>query len=284
MADAFPFPSPVASIHGPAADLRRDAPFVLIPCDNRMLGDHPYHVLGRKYADAIHDVSGCLPLLVPTSGIADATRYLDIADGILLTGSPSNVHPTHFGQTLADPALPLDPDRDAFTLPLVREVIARGMPLLAICRGLQEINVALGGTLHQAVHGQPGRIDHRAPAEASVDVQYGPAHPVDVSAGGELERVVGASRFDVNSVHGQGIDRVAPGLLIEAMALDGQIEAVRIAAHPGFALAVQWHPEWRPAANPVSVKLFTAFGDACRAARQRRVTASPVVFAHSSAA
>jgi putative glutamine amidotransferase len=275
MADASPFSDSVPSINGPAMDLRRDAPFVLIPCDNRMLGDHPYHVLGRKYADAIHDVAGCLPLLVPTSGIADASRYLDLADGILLTGSPSNVHPTHFGQLLADPSLPLDPDRDAFTLPLVREVVARGIPLLAICRGLQEINVALGGTLHQAVHGHPGRIDHRAPSEVSVEVQYGPAHPVEVTAGGALEQVVGAARFDVNSVHGQGIDRIAPGLLVEAVAQDGQIEAVRIAAHPGFALAVQWHPEWRPATNPVSVKLFSAFGAACRAMREQRGVASP---------
>jgi putative glutamine amidotransferase len=245
------------------------APFVLVPCDNRVLNGHPFHVLGKKYADALHDVGGCLPLLLPTGGLRDIESYLALVDGIMLTGSPSNVDPTHFGQAVHDPALPLDPDRDGVTLPLVRTAIARGIPLLAICRGLQELNVALGGSLHQAVHAVPGRRDHRAPA-GPPEVQYGLAHEVEAIAGGMLERTVGSRRFQVNSVHGQGIDRLADGLAVEATAPDGQIEAVRVVAHAGFALAVQWHPEWQAAANPVSVRLFGAFGAACRAARSRR--------------
>jgi putative glutamine amidotransferase len=246
------------------------APFVLIPCDNRMLGGHPYHVLGRKYSDAVHDAAGCHPLLLPTGGDPDLLAYMELADGILLTGSPANVHPSHFGQSIRDTALPLDQERDDVTLPLVRLAVERGVPLFAICRGLQEINVALGGTLLQAIHEEPGRSDHRADPQADVDMQYGPSHPVDIVAGGELDRVLGMRQLQVNSLHGQGIDRLAPGLRIEAQAPDGTVEAVHISAHPGFALAVQWHPEWKVLQNPASVALFSAFGDACRSRWARR--------------
>jgi len=251
------------------------APFVLIPCDNRNLGGHPFYVLGRKYSDAVHDAAGCHPLLLPTSGDPDLAAYLELADGILLTGSPANVHPTHFGQSVRDSELPLDRERDDATLPLVRLAIERALPLLAICRGLQEANVALGGTLLQAVHEEPGRFDHRADPQSDAEAQYGPSHPVDIVAGGELERIVGARRLQVNSLHGQAIDRLAPGLRVEARALDGTIEAVHISTHPGFALAVQWHPEWKVTENAASMALFRAFGDACRQAQARRLTGSP---------
>lgn len=247
------------------------SPFVLIPCDNRTLGGHPFYVLGRKYADAVQDAAGCHPLLVPSLSLADLTAYLDLADGVMLTGSPANVHPAHFGQTVRDPELPLDQERDQVTLPLVRLAVQRGLPLFAICRGLQEINVALGGTLLQAVHEEQGRFDHRADPRDEADAQYGPSHPVDIVAGGELDRILGTRQLQVNSLHGQGIDRLAPGLRIEAQAPDGTVEAVRISAHPGFALAVQWHPEWRVLQNPASRLLFRAFGDACRQGRARRL-------------
>jgi putative glutamine amidotransferase len=249
------------------------APFVLIPCDNRMLGGHPHHVLGRKYADAVHDVAGCHPLLLPTGGDPDLLAYLELADGVLLTGSPANVHPDHFGQTIRDTALPLDQERDSVTLPLVRLAVERGLPLFAICRGLQEINVALGGTLLQAVQEEPGRLDHRADPRAEVELQYGPSHAVDIVGGGELDRILGLRQLQVNSLHGQGIDQLAPGLRIEAQAPDGTVEAVHISAHPGFALAVQWHPEWKPLQNPASAALFRAFGDACRRMRAGRMAA-----------
>jgi putative glutamine amidotransferase len=260
-------------LSGVSVDSAR-TPFVLIPCDNRMLGGHPFYVLGRKYGDAVYDAAGCHPLLLPSGPTTDLTAYLDLADGVLLTGSPANVHPMHFGQGVRDPALPLDQERDLVTLPLARLAVERGLPLFAICRGLQEINVALGGTLLQAVHEEQGRLDHRADPRGDPDEQYGPSHPVDVVAGGELERILGLRQLQVNSLHGQAIDRLAPGLRVEARAPDGTVEAVHISAHPGFALAVQWHPEWKVLENPVSTLLFRAFGDACREARARRLGAA----------
>jgi putative glutamine amidotransferase len=246
-------------------------PFVLIPCDNRVLGHHPFYVLGRKYGDALHDAAGCRPLLLPGSVSTELAAYAELADGVMLTGSPANVHPMHFGQDVRDPQLPLDPERDGITLPLARLAVQRGLPLLAICRGLQEINVALGGSLHQAVHEEPDRLDHRADPDDDPDEQYAASHPVDLAAGGELHRILGVRQLQVNSLHGQAIDRLAPGLDVEARAPDGTIEAVRIRAHPGFALAVQWHPEWKALQNPASRALFRAFGDACRQAMARRL-------------
>jgi putative glutamine amidotransferase len=251
------------------------APFVLIPCDNRVLGGHPFYVLGRKYADAVHDAGGCRPLLLPSDPGTDLAQYVEVADGVLLTGSPANVHPMHFGQTVRNPELPLDEGRDSVTLPLARLAVQRGIPVFAICRGLQEINVALGGSLLQAVHEEPGRFDHRADPQDDPDEQYGPSHPVDIVAGGTLDRILGVRQLRVNSLHGQAIDRLAPGLRVEARAHDGTVEAVHIAAHPGFALAVQWHPEWKVLENPASLKIFRAFGDACRQAQARRLGGQP---------
>lgn len=241
-------------------------PVVLIPACNKDIGHLPSHAVGRKYVDALVLGAGCMPLLVPPIGDAlDIEGLVDLADGVMLTGSVSNVHPEHFDQTVADPSLPLDPARDATTLPLVRCAVARGVPLFAICRGFQEINVALGGSLHQAVHAVPGRRDHREDPEADLDVQYGPAHAISVMPDGVLAQALGsAGRIDVNSLHGQGVDRLAPGLEIEAIADDGLIEAFSVRGARAFALGVQWHPEWKLRENPVSVKLFAAFGAACR--------------------
>ncbi len=243
-------------------------PLVLVTSCNRMLGDHPFHVAGRKYVDAVR-LAGALPLIAPPFEPAELDALLEQVDGVLVTGSPSNVHPSHFGEALHDPALPLDPERDAWTLPLVRKVLALGMPLFGICRGTQETNVALGGTLHQAVHEQPGHDDHRAPDGESAEVQYGLSHPVDVVPGGLLARLAGRASFEVNSVHGQGIKRLADGLRVEARAPDGLVEAFTVDGAAGFNLCVQWHPEWKAAGNPVSVRLFEAFGDAVRAYRDR---------------
>lgn len=241
---------------------------VLVTSCNKPLGDHPFHVAGRKYVDAVR-LAGALPLIAPPFAEAELDALLDAVDGVLVTGSVSNVHPSHFGEDLHDPTLPLDPERDAWTLPLIRKVLQRGMPLLGICRGTQEANVALGGTLHQAVQEQPGLADHRAPEGEPAEVQYAQAHAVQVVPGGLLERIVGLPAFEVNSVHGQGIKRLAAGLRVEAQAPDGLVEAFSKPDAPGFNLCVQWHPEWKAAANPVSVKLFSAFGDAVRAYRDR---------------
>ena len=244
-------------------------PVVLVPADNRQLGEHPFHVVGKKYIDAVR-LAGCLPLVVPWAAAREVDELLSLADGVLLTGSASNVHPSHFGEGVHDPALPLDPARDEWTLPLTRQAIALGVPLLAICRGFQETNVALGGTLHQAVQELPGKNDHRAPGNAPVEVQYGLAHEVQVLPGGLLAGILGAGMISVNSVHGQGANRLAPGARVEALAPDGLVEAFTLPAASGFNLCLQWHPEWRAADNPVSMKLLRAFGAACRSFRDRR--------------
>lgn len=245
-------------------------PVVLVPACNRMLGEHPFHIAGKKYIDAVR-LAGGQPLVVPSAEENELDHLLDLADGVLLTGSPSNVHPTHFGEQVHDPALPLDPLRDSWTLPLIRKVVARGIPLFAICRGTQETNVALGGSLHQAVHEVDGHHDHRGGTDGRPAVEiYGPAHDVMVAEGGLLQRIVGAPRFEVNSVHGQAVNRLAEGLRVEARAPDGVVEAFSVEQSPGFSLCVQWHPEWQAADNPVSMKMLTAFGEACRRYREGR--------------
>lgn len=248
-------------------------PVVLIPACSKDLGRHSFHVVGKKYVEAVAQGAQCLPLLVPPLGdVLDIDGLLAGADGVMLTGSASNVHPAHFDQPLANPSLLLDPARDATTLPLLRRAITLGVPLFAICRGFQEVNVGLGGSLHQEVHAVPGLRDHREDKRAALDVQYGPAHPLHVIPGGVLARALGgAADIMVNSVHGQGIDRLAPGLVVEATAEDGLVEAFSVSGSQTFTLGVQWHPEWKVHENPVSAALFEAFGRACRErALQRR--------------
>lgn len=247
-------------------------PIVLVPACNRMLGEHPFHIVGRKYVQAVR-LAGALPLVVTSLEPDEIEGVLAAADGVLLTGSPSNVHPSYFGEGVHNPALPLDPERDAWVLALIPRVLALGMPLFSICRGTQEANVALGGTLHQAVQEVPGLADHRADDTAAAAVQYGPSHRVDVVPGGVLEGIAGAGSFTVNSVHGQGVKALAPGLRIEAVAPDGLVEAFSVPPSdhypPGFSLCVQWHPEWQAAGNPVSMQLLRAFGAAVAQYRDR---------------
>ena len=259
-------PSTTSRPHAPRA---RPRPLVLVPACKRMLGEHVFHVAGKKYLDAVR-LAGCQPLIVPNALPDELDALLDLADGVLLTGSQSNVHPRHFDEDVFDASLPLDAERDAWVLPLVPRTLERGIPLFAICRGFQEANVALGGSLHQAVQNVPDRHDHRAPSDAPAAVQYGAVHDVLVQPGGVLARVLEAPRIRVNSVHGQGVNRLATGLRIEALAPDGLIEAFSVADARGFNLSVQWHPEWQAASNPVSVRLFKAFGAACEAFRARR--------------
>lgn len=248
-------------------------PIVLVPACNRMLGEHPFQVAGQKYLDAVR-LAGCTPLVVPNADVEELDALLALADGLLLTGSKSNVHPRHFGEAVHDSSLPLDPERDALTLALVPRALAMGLPLLAICRGAQEVNVALGGTLYQAVQEAGPYRDHRSDDAQPAAQQYSQGHAVQVVAGGGLQAIVGAERFEVNSLHGQAVRVLAPGLRAEAHAPDGLVEAFAMADAPGFNLCVQWHPEWQAAVNPVSVKLLTAFGQACRAWRDGRAAAA----------
>lgn len=244
-------------------------PVVLVPACNRWLGQHPFHVVGQKYVDAVR-LAGCLPLVVPLATAEDVPELLALADGVLLTGSPSNVHPSHFGEAVHNPSLPLDPARDGWTLPLIRQCIASKTPVLAICRGFQEINVALGGALIQAVQEAGPYRDHRSDDTQPVEQQYGPVHGVQVVRGGVLEPLLDGlmddqDSFRVNSLHGQGVapSGLASGLRIEALAPDGLIEAFSGVDPHHFLLGLQWHPEWQAQNNPVSMRLLQAFGAAC---------------------
>ncbi len=235
-----------------------------IPACARTRNGLLWHETPARYAAAVEGGAGGVPVMIPPSGAAQLA-ILDRLDGLLVPGSPSNVHPDHYaGGDSLTPDLH-DPARDATTLPLIRAAIARGLPVLAICRGIQELNVALGGTLHQNVHELPARLDHRG-GEGAIEVRYGPKHTVRLSGG--LARIIGATEITVNSLHGQAIDRPAPGLVVEAVAPDGTIEAVRVEGARGFAHGVQWHPEWAYLDNAASLALFRAFGEACRAYQQ----------------
>jgi len=230
-----------------------------------MLGLHAFHCVGEKYIAAVADAAAAIPVLVPALGDAvDWEALLAGLDGILLTGSPSNVEPHHYGGPPSEPDTWHDPHRDATTLPAIRRVVDAGMPLLAICRGFQEMNVAYGGSLHQRLHTVPGLLDHREDKEAPLDVQYGPAHEIELAADGQLAGIAGARRVRVNSLHSQGVDRLGAGLAVEARAPDGLIEAFRVDGAPAFTLAVQWHPEWQVMSNVFSRALFAAFGQAAR--------------------
>jgi putative glutamine amidotransferase len=247
------------------------SPLIGIPACVRDQEGHPFHTVGEKYIAAVNLGAGGLPVLIPALGevldMADLVRRLD---GLLITGSPSNVAVSLYGGPPDRPDSPQDPKRDATTIPLIRAAIEGGLPLFCICRGIQELNVAFGGTLHTHVHEQPGAGDHRALKVDDVNVKYGPRHAVDLAPDGEIARIVGSSRIEVNSLHWQAIDRLAKGLLVEGRAEDGVIEAVRVAGARSMALGVQWHPEWRVLENPVSLALFQAFGAAAgRRAEQR---------------
>ena len=235
-------------------------PIISIPACASLINERPMHHTPARYAAAV--IGGCeaLPIMIPPVGDVQSA-ILDRIDGLLVPGSPSNVHPTHYNGGDSETPDKHDHERDATTLPLIRAAIARGVPVLAICRGVQELNVALGGTLIQQVHNLPGRMDHRG-GPGTLDKRYGPKHPI--SASGLLAGIVGSERFVINSLHGQAINTVAPGLVVEGRADDGTIEAVAMPGAPGFVLGLQWHPEWRFAENPQSVAIFRAFGDACR--------------------
>jgi putative glutamine amidotransferase len=241
-------------------------PVIGIPADRRMLGLHPFHAVGEKYISPLLDIAGCLPLLIPALGEELGLEALVAElDGLMFTGSPSNVEPHRYGGEASRPGTLHDPERDATTLSLIPGAIAAGVPVLGICRGFQEMNVAFGGTLWQHVHEVPGRRVHHEDATQPLDVQYGPAHEVNLVPGGLLAGIAGDGRITVNSLHHQGVRELGPGLVAEAYAEDGLIEAFRVARARRFALAVQWHPEWKPEQNAFSTALFQAFGDAARA-------------------
>ena len=231
-----------------------------------MIGPHPFHAVGEKYIAAVVQAADCLPLLIPVLETPlDVAEILTRVDGIFFPGSPSNVEPHRYSGPASVPGTLHDPHRDATTLSLIPRAIEKGVPVFGVCRGFQEMNVALGGTLHQRVHEIEGLDDHREDKEQPLDVQYGPAHDVVLEPGSLLRKLAGRDRVEVNSLHWQGIDRLAPDLAIEARAPDGLVEAFRVKSAADFALAVQWHPEWKVMSNPFSQALFAEFGKAARA-------------------
>ncbi|MAB12721.1 MAG: gamma-glutamyl-gamma-aminobutyrate hydrolase [Parvibaculum sp.] len=252
-------------------------PVVGIPCDVKMLGPHPFHAVGEKYIAAVDSAADCQPVLLPLPRApldedVDLDEIFALCDGIFLPGSHSNVHPSHYDGADPREGVLLDPQRDALTLSLIRACVDRAVPLFVVCRGFQELNVAYGGTLFQhleeseAEKGYATRFDHREDKNASLDEQYAAAHKVALETGGTFERILGTTEIDVNSLHGQGVNRVGEGLLVEGRAPDGTVEAMRVAGAKAFAMGVQWHPEWHYWDNPVSQALFGAFGDAVREA------------------
>ena len=242
-------------------------PLVGISCCRKAFGVFGMvnHAASDTYIRATDQVVGAVPVLLPANGgCTDLATLLSRLDGIILTGSRSNVQPSLYGGPPHTEDTPEDEMRDGTTLPLIRAAIAGGVPVLAICRGLQELNVALGGSLHQRLQDLPGRIDHSTPMQPSSKIRTGKAHSLRVTPGSWLHRQAGATEIAVNSLHNQGIDRLASGLVVEAVAPDGTIEAVRVANAPGFAVGVQWHPEYDFDTDAVSHRIFEAFGQVLR--------------------
>jgi len=265
-------------------------PVIGIVADLNRRPKHPVHSVGDKYLDAVTAGAGALafmlPALIDRPGAAftdptDIDTALDHLDGLFLTGATSNVDPRHYGAPLIDPASPADAARDHVSLAMIRAAVRNGLPVLGVCRGFQEINVALGGTLHQAVHAVPGLHDHRERDDDPLEVQYGPSHRIHFTPDGLLHRLAGAPEAVVNSLHGQGVDRLAPGLIVEAAAPDGLIEAYR-GNGAAFLLGVQWHPEWQFRQNPLSVQILQAFGDAARAWRTTHRHAADMTARHAA--
>jgi putative glutamine amidotransferase len=245
-------------------------PVIGIPADRRLLGSHWFHCVGEKYINAVVQAAAAVPVLVPALGERYLRDWLASFDGILFTGSPSNVEPHRYRGPKSSPGTLHDPERDATTLPMISGAIEAGVPVFGICRGFQDINVALGGTLTQKLQDLPGNLDHREDANLPLEEQYGPSHEIELIEGGMLHKIAGSRKMKVNSLHSQGVDRLAPSLVTEAKAEDGVIEAFRIDGAKTFALAVQWHPEWKVMENPFSRALFAAFGQAGREHASRR--------------
>ena len=248
-------------------------PLIGISCCVKPFGvfGTPNHAASDTYVRAVLGPVGGIPVLLPAAGEALVPSILPRLDGLILTGSRSNVCPDHYQGPAHAEGTPEDPARDSTTLPLIRAALAAGVPLLAICRGFQELNVALGGSLDQRIQDLPGRFDHSTPSDQPLArVRTAKAHAVRLAPGGAMAKLAGAETLGVNSLHNQGIARLAPRLVAEAWAPDGTIEAVRVRDVPGFALGVQWHPEWQVQSHPHYLALFRGFAEACQArARQR---------------
>ncbi|MEL6920673.1 MAG: gamma-glutamyl-gamma-aminobutyrate hydrolase family protein [Pseudomonadota bacterium] len=241
-------------------------PIIAVVSDTLEAGGYRWHAAKHSYLAAAFDVARVMPLLVPAFGNdVNVRELLARVDGVMLTGSKTNVHPKHYGQAPSAEHEPFDEARDDTSLPIIRAAIDLGVPLFAICRGIQEMNVALGGSLASEIQEQPGVDDHREPDVEALDARYALRHAVKLMDDGSLGWVLGSTDVAVNSLHRQAIDQPADVLRVEAKAPDGTVEAVSVRDAKGFAVGVQWHPEFWATTDPPSRKLFEAFGDAVRA-------------------
>ena len=242
-------------------------PVVGIIGNSYLMNDqYPTHAGGTMNSDAVANVAGCMPLLIPADPrFLSVDELLATCDGFLLTGGRPNVHPEEYGEPETEAHGAFDRARDAIVLPLVRACVERGQPFLGICRGFQEVNVAMGGTLYPEIRDLPGRMNHRMPPDGTLEEKFALRHTVKMSENGVFHRLFGAQEVMTNTLHGQGIKRPGARVVIDGYAPDGTPEAIYVKDAPGFTLSVQWHPEWDAANDPVSRPLFQAFGDAVRA-------------------
>ena len=245
-------------------------PLVGVICDRKIVGPHPFHMAGEKYINALLSASHVTPVLIPALGnTADLEEWLAHMDGVFLTGAYSMMNPVHYGAALADDEFETDADRDNTSLTLIKMALSKGMPLFGVCRGFQELVVATGGTLNQKVHEDPRYRDHREEKEQTLAQQYSKAHDVVFTEGGLLEQLCGCQTAKVNSLHVQGAGTIGSGAFIEAIADDGLVQAISVIGSEGFAMAVQWHPEWQVLEDQVSTKMFAGFGEACKQYQHR---------------
>lgn len=240
-------------------------PLILVSADVKPMDGYRWHAAPSTYLEAILKAADALPVILPSFGeLIDFDAILDRVDGVLATGSRSNVSPDLYGEVPTEENGPYDPERDSTTLPLLRRAIERGIPVFAICRGMQELNVAMGGTLHTEIQDMDGRNDHRAPVSDEQNERFRIAHPIQLAEGSCLAGIVGPAPIEVNSLHRQAVGELGRSLKIEATAEDGTIEAVTVDKAPGYVMATQWHPEYWAASDLPSQQLFKAFGDAAR--------------------
>lgn len=246
-------------------------PVVGIVGNHNLINDeYPVQCVGESNIEAVSRVAGALPLLIPSlPDHVAVSELINTVDGILLTGARPNVHPHLYGHEVTEAHGTFDLNRDNLVLPLVRACVDSGVPILGICRGFQEFNVAYGGTLHPEIRDLPGRMNHRMDPDGTIDEKFGRTHPITLTPGGRFARIFGAEEVAVNTLHGQGILDAAPRLVIEGYAPDGTPEALHVEGATSFAMAVQWHPEWNAPSHPVSQPLFEAFGQALTAGRLR---------------
>jgi len=224
---------------------------------------YPAHAGGTMNSEAVAEVSECMPLLIPSDPrFLSVDELLETFDGFLLTGGRPNVHPQEYGEAATEAHGAFDRARDAIALPLVRACVERGQPFFGICRGFQEVNVAMGGTLHPEIRDLPGRMNHRMPPDGSLEEKFALRHVVEMSDGGVFHQLFGAREVMTNTLHGQGIKTPGARIVIDGYAPDGTPEAIYVKDAPGFTLSVQWHPEWDAGNDPVSRPLFKAFGKA----------------------